>query len=62
MDRQDLYALDETVYKQIQEIKRNRELETKAYIEGMEKGADMMMKAVRDFLNKEDVTRREKAE
>lgn len=56
MDKQDLYSLDEVVYKQIQQIKRDRENETKAYIDGMEKGADMMMKAVRDFITKEEAS------
>ena len=53
MNNQDLYALDETVYKQIQEDRKKKELETKAFFDGMEKGADMMRKAVRDFLANE---------
>lgn len=53
MDKQDLYALDEAIYKQIQIDRRNKEIENKAYFDGMEKGAEMMMKAVRDYLTNE---------
>ena len=53
MDKQDLYALDETIYKQIQSDRKNKEIENKAYFDGMEKGAEMMMKAVRDYLTNE---------
>lgn len=50
MDKQDLYALDEAIYKQIQIDRKNKEIENKAYFDGMEKGAEMMVKAVRDYL------------
>lgn len=53
MDKQDLYALDEAIYKQIQIDRKNKEIENKAYFDGMEKGAEMMMKAVRDYLTNE---------
>ena len=53
MDKQDLYALDETIYRQIQADRKNKEIENKAYFDGMEKGAEMMMKAVRDYLTNE---------
>ena len=53
MDKQDLYSLDEKIYKQIQEDRKKKEAENKAYFDGMEKGADMMMKAVKNFLNNE---------
>ncbi len=59
MDKQDLYRLDEVTYKRIQEEKRKAEVETKAYFDGMEKGADMMMKAVRDFLSTEQTQKGE---
>ena len=49
MDKQDLYALDKAIYKQIQIDRKNKEIENKAYFDGMEKGAEMMMKAVRDY-------------
>lgn len=55
MDKQDLYALDEDVYRQIQAEKRKKEAENKAYFDGMEKGAEMMMKSVRDYLQKEEM-------
>ncbi len=55
MDKQDLYRLDEITYKQIQEARRNKEAENKAFFDGMEKGAEMMMKAVRDYLNHEEM-------
>lgn len=55
MDKQDLYALDETVYKQIQKDRREKEAENKAYFDGMEKGAEMMMKFVREFLYKQEM-------
>lgn len=54
MDKQDLYALDEAIYKQMQIDRKNKEIESKAYFDGMEKGAEMMMKAVRDYLTNED--------
>ena len=53
-DVQRLYELDNEVYKHIQRIKNDREKETKAFIEGMEKGADLMMKAVREELRRSD--------
>ena len=53
MNKQDLYALDEAIYKQIQIDRKNKEAENKAYFDGMEKGAEMMMKAVRIYLTNE---------
>ena len=53
MDIQDLYSLDEVLYRQIQEERKKKEAENKAYFAGMEKGAEMMMKAVRDYLTNE---------
>lgn len=53
MDKQELYALDEIIYKQIQIDRKNKEKENKAYFDGMEKGAEIMMKAVREFLTEE---------
>jgi hypothetical protein len=47
----ELYDLETKAWEEIQEIKRVRELETKAFIDGMEKGADLMMKKVKGFLN-----------
>jgi len=58
MDKQELYKLDEILYKQIQEDRKKKEAENKAYFDGVEKGADMMMKAVRDFLTKEEESKR----
>ena len=37
MDKQDLYALDEAIYKQIQIDRRNKEIENEAYSDGMKK-------------------------
>ena len=54
MDKQDLYKLDDIIYQQIQDQKKQKEMENKAYFEGMEKGAELMMKKVRDFLNEEE--------
>lgn len=53
MDKQVLYTLDEKIYKQIQEDRKKKEAENKAYFDGMEKGAELMMKAVRDYLTNE---------
>lgn len=53
MDNNDLNWLDEVIYKQIQVERRNKDAENKAYFDGMEKGAEMMMKAVKEHLNKE---------
>ena len=55
MDKQDLYKLDDIIYQQIQDQKKQKETENKAYFEGMEKGAELMMKKVRDFLNEEEI-------
>ena len=54
MTYNELYEIDKNVYHEIQDIKRERELETNAFIEGMEKGADLMLKRVKEFLKKED--------
>lgn len=53
MNKQDLYALDEIVYKRIQEERRKETIRVNAYFDGMEVGADMMMKCVRDYLTEE---------
>lgn len=50
MNTKILYELDTIVHQQIQEDKKRKELENLAYFEGMEKGADLMMKAVRNYL------------
>ena len=54
MDKQELYKLDEILYKQIQEDRKKKEAENKAYFDGVEKGAELMMKKVRDFLSEEE--------
>lgn len=54
MKRSELYAIDTIVFKQIQEDKKKTEATNKAYFEGMEKGAELFCKAIRDFLNKEE--------
>ena len=54
MKKSELYDIDKIIFEQIQEEKKKTEAENKAYFEGMEKGADLFCKAVRDFLNKED--------
>lgn len=53
MDAQILRELDALVYQQIQADKKRKELENRAYFEGMEKGADMMMHAVMNRLLEE---------
>ena len=53
MDKNVLYMIDEIIYKTIQEEKKKKETEVKAYFEGMEKGAEMMTNAVRNYLNTE---------
>lgn len=50
MDKQDLYANEEAVYRQKQAEKQKDE--NKAYFDGMEKGA-YMMKSVCDHLQEE---------
>lgn len=54
MDKQALYALDDIICKQIRADRQKKEAENKAYFDGMEKGAELMMKAVRDYLTNED--------
>lgn len=53
LDNQKLYEIESEVDKQIQDIKKARELETKAFVDGMKKGAELMFKAVREELKKE---------
>ena len=53
MNAQDLYDLDKTIYEKIQADRKKKEAETKAFFDGMEEGAEMMRKAVRDFLANE---------
>lgn len=53
MDKKDLYAIDEMLFKQIQEDRKKKEAETKAYYDGVEKGVDLMVKAVREFMDNE---------
>lgn len=53
MDKQDLFKLGEILYKQIQEQRKQKEAENKAFFDGVEKGAEVMMKKVRDFLAEE---------
>lgn len=51
MEKKELYSISEKLYKKIQEDRKKKESETKAYFDGMEKGADMMTNAIRDYLN-----------
>ena len=53
MTLNELYEIDKKAYEEIQEIKQKLELEQKAFLEGMEKGADLMLKKVKEFLNRE---------
>ena len=53
MDKQELYSIDDAIYKQIQEERKRKEVENKIYFDGMEKGAELLMKAVRAALDKE---------
>lgn len=53
MTKDDLYSLDTVVYNQISEERKVKEKELKAYFSGMEKGADMMLKAVKNFIENE---------
>lgn len=53
LDNQRLYEIENEVDKQIQDIKKARELETEAFVDGMKKGAELMFKAVREELKKE---------
>ena len=53
MDNNDLSWIDEVIYKQIQVERRNKEAENKAYFDVMVKGAEMMFRAVREHLKKE---------
>ena len=53
MKKSELYDIDKIIFEQIEDEKKKTEATNKAYFEGMEKGADLFCKAVRDFLNKE---------
>lgn len=54
MNNQNLLTIDEIIYKQIQENRKKKEAETKAFFDGMVEGAEMMRRAVRDFLANEE--------
>ena len=53
LDNQRLSEIDGEVYQKIQDIRKNREQEIRAFIDGMEKGAFLMYKAVKEELKKE---------
>lgn len=53
MTTNELYELETKAWEEIQEIKRKRENETKVFIDGMEKGADLMIEKIKGFLNRE---------
>lgn len=53
LDQKKLDELDMIISKEISDIQRFREAETKAFIEGMQKGADLMYKNIRAELKKE---------
>jgi hypothetical protein len=54
MNTQDLNNLDVIICNKIMADRKKKEAETKAFFDGMEEGAEMMRKAVRDFLNNEE--------
>lgn len=54
LDINRLYELDIEVCARIQSIKKEREAETKSFILGMEQGADLFLKVIREELKKED--------
>lgn len=54
MDKQALYSLDSEVYKQIQILRKQKEEENKAYFDGMEQGADMMVKVIKEYIKLEE--------
>lgn len=51
-NNQRLREIDAEVFHQIQDIEKKRELENKAFIKGMQQGAEMMVKAIREELKK----------
>lgn len=53
-DEQRLYDIESEVFNRIQGIKKEREQEIKAFIDGMEKGSDLMFKAIRKELKRSD--------
>lgn len=52
-DTNRLYELENEVFTRIQSIKKEREQETKSFISGMEQGAEIMFKVIREELKKE---------
>ena len=54
INEQRLYDIEGEIFKKIQGIKKEREQETKAFIDGMEKGADLMFNAIREGLKRSD--------
>lgn len=54
MTRNELYDLERRAYKEVEALKKETHVKTEAYCEGLEKGWDMMFKAVRGALAKEE--------
>lgn len=54
MTRNELYDLEKQAYKELVALKKETHIKTEAYCEGLEKGWDMMFKAVRNALAKEE--------
>lgn len=50
MTRNELYDLEKQAYKELVALKKETHIKTEAYCEGLEKGWDMMFKAVRNAL------------
>lgn len=54
MTRNELYNFERQAYKELEALKKETHIHTEAYCEGLEKGWDMMFKAVRCALAKEE--------
>lgn len=53
MNLNELYEIERTVSHEMQTLKEKKEAETRAFIEGVDKGIDLMFSAVREALWKE---------
>ena len=53
MNLNELYEIERTVSHKMQVLKEKKEAETKAFIEGVDRGIDLMYSAIREALMKE---------
>lgn len=54
MTEEELKQLDMQVYDEISRIQQQKENEVKAYVDGMRRGLDMTIKAIKNYLKNDE--------